>query len=72
MRIARYTDGTLVREGDRIRYHQAPGGMLPHGDWRYGIAARQRAADPTDPELYLLEDGRLYNLVGHVVERADR
>lgn len=27
-RICRYTDGTEVREGDRVRSHQAPGGMM--------------------------------------------
>ena len=40
IRIARYTDGTLVQEGDRIRYHQAPGGIFAPGDWRYGVAKK--------------------------------
>lgn len=70
-RVARYRDGSPVREGDKIRYHQAPGGMLPHGDWQYGVAVhlddetRQKYAkwnptgrygDTFDPErLYLLD-----------------
>lgn len=42
---ARYTDGTLVDAGDRVRYHQQPGGLLsPETDvdgnvkWHYGTA----------------------------------
>lgn len=39
--IARYTDGTPVEEGDRIRYRQAPGGILPaSGGWTYGVARK--------------------------------
>ena len=45
--IARYTDGTPVREGDRVRYHQTPGGiMAPETDrdgnikWHEGIAVK--------------------------------
>lgn len=45
--IALYTDGTPVQEGDRVRYHQAPGGLMaPPSDargnviWHYGIAAK--------------------------------
>lgn len=44
--IARYTDGTIVQEGDLVRYHQRPGGLLapaanPDGSikWHEGIAA---------------------------------
>ena len=43
-RRARYTDGSLVMEGDRIRYHQALGGLMsPDVDangsmWKYGTA----------------------------------
>lgn len=62
-----YTDGSRVGEGDSIRYHQAPGGLMPHGDWLYGVAA----FPPDSGELCLLaDDGRLYNLYGHVIERA--
>lgn len=70
-----YTDGTPVAEGDRIRYHQAPGGLMAHGDWRYGVAARlpeshQGRRFPIN-ELHLLaDDGFHYNLYGHVIERA--
>lgn len=70
-----YTDGTRVREGDRIRYHQAPGGLMAHGDWRYGIAAHlpddhQNRRFPVS-ELHLLaDDGRHYGLYSHVIERA--
>lgn len=39
--IARYTDGTPVEEGDSIRYHQAPGGILPAStEWKYGTARK--------------------------------
>lgn len=43
--IARYTDGSPVQRGDRVRYHQHPGGILaPDTDldgnirWHYGTA----------------------------------
>lgn len=36
---AKYTDGKPVREGDPIRYRQQPGGLLPAGDWVYGVAS---------------------------------
>lgn len=36
--IATYTDGTPVKIGDPIRYRQQPGGLLPAGDWKYGVA----------------------------------
>jgi hypothetical protein len=71
-----YTDGTQVREGDQIRYHQAPGGLMAHGDWRYGVAARlpedrQGRTFPIN-ELHLLAaDGHYYTLFGHVIERVD-
>ena len=72
-----YTDGTPVQAGDRIRYHQAPGGMLPHGDWVYGVAPhlpeeqRYRRGFAID-ELYLLTDnGRMLGLASHVIERDE-
>lgn len=65
-----YTDGTRVREGDRIRFHQAPGGLFPPGDWRSGVAAY--LPGQSRGELFLLADGRYYNLFGHVVERDKR
>lgn len=68
-----YTDGSPVQHGDRIRYHQAPGGLMPHGDWEYGTAVSQ----PHDryegvSEMTMLNDatGRHHNLYGHVIERA--
>lgn len=46
-REAHYTDGAVVAEGDHIRFHQAPGGLLSpasdaHGDvlWVEGVAER--------------------------------
>lgn len=40
-RTARYTDGTPVREGDRIRYRQTPGGILPASpEWKRGTARK--------------------------------
>lgn len=66
-----YMDGTRVQEGDHIRYHQAPGGLMPHGDWRYGVAVPD--PDPNYGELVLRADnGRHYGLFGHVIERAQR
>lgn len=47
--IARYTDGAPVIEGDRVRYHQMPGGLMAPqrfwtsdgwAIWREGIAAK--------------------------------
>lgn len=42
-----YTDGTRVREGDRVRYRQAPGGLLPPPSdadgkalWQEGVAVK--------------------------------
>jgi hypothetical protein len=44
---ALYTDGTPVQEGDRVRYHQCPGGLLPPESnpdgtikWHIGTAAK--------------------------------
>lgn len=65
-----YTDGTRVKEGDRIRYHPAPGGILPHGDWHYGVAAYMPDERRDSDELFLLDNGRYYYLFGHVIERA--
>lgn len=52
-----YTDGSPVREGDRIRYHQAPGGLLPppsdaHGNvlWTTGTAVHDSMLS-VPPEL---------------------
>jgi hypothetical protein len=69
-RRARYTDGAYVQEGDLIRYRQAPGGVLPASPrWDYGVAARASWED--SGELYLRNDeGRLFHIFGHVVERA--
>lgn len=68
-RIVTYTDGSLVKQGDRIRYHQAPGGILAHGKWQYGTAEHLEHAG--DVELFLCSGGRYYNLYSHVVERVD-
>lgn len=65
-----YSDGSgEVKEGDPIRYHQAPGGLMPSGDWRYGVAARAPHRPPFN-EICLLEAGRYYQLFGHVIERT--
>jgi len=68
-----YTDGTPVQEGDKIRYHQAPGGLLQHGDWQYGIAVLHEfpLGDTTATEMVLEADGKHYNLCGHVIERTE-
>jgi hypothetical protein len=67
-----YTDGTQVQEGDPIRYHQAPGGLMAHGDWRYGTAVRLPVRHMGTWELVLQDaDGRHYSLYGHVIERHD-
>lgn len=40
-RTAKYTDDTPVQEGDKIRFKQAPGGILPASDeWVYGTAEK--------------------------------
>lgn len=43
--IAHYTDGSAVQRGDRVRYHQTPGGILSPAtnldgtiQWHYGTA----------------------------------
>lgn len=45
--IALYTDGTAVQEGDRVRYHQRPGGMMAPASnldgtvkWHIGTAVK--------------------------------
>lgn len=70
---ARYTDGTPVSEGDRIRYRQAPGGLVPRSSaWRYGYAEKlARPYSDSPNELYLhCIDYRWYYLVGHEIERV--
>lgn len=82
-RAALYTDGTPVQEGDSIRYHQQPGGLMAHGPWRYGIAQpapadsgwremaeRSNWLDPDELFLYDPTTDRRYGIVGHVIERA--
>ena len=78
-RTANYTDGSPVQEGDRIRYHQAPGGILPppmhyrngkRTPWREGVATMSRRPIFGEYELVLEdEQGRHYGIVGHVIER---
>lgn len=75
----RYTDGTAVRVGDRIRYHQAPGGLMaPASDadgyvWTYGVAVALGPEYGSRPNELHLEaaNGRRYGIYGHVIERAD-
>lgn len=84
-RIATYTDGDEVIEGDRIRYRQAPGGLMaPSSDWLEGVAVKMQefADDPErrrraldngiDVDELVLDagDGGRYSIVGHIVERA--
>ena len=70
-RTARYTDGTIVHEGDSIRYRQTPGGLLPaSGEWTYGTAqkfphtpeaiARIRAYNASHGGDTLLDPDELY------------
>lgn len=81
-RVARYGDGTPVQEGDHIRYHQAPGGLMSppmhfrNGEftpWTEGVAVMIER--PTQSIFgkheIVLEDeaGRRYGLVSHVIER---
>lgn len=66
-RVPRYTDGELVIVDDKIRYHQAPGGMLPHGEFIYGVAKYHRE---DDPELYLFDGESYYMIYSHVIERV--
>ena len=84
-RIATYTDGTEVSEGDRIRYRQAPGGLMaPSAEWVEGVAVKmQEFVDDPDRRQRALEngidvdelvldagDGGRYSIVSHIVERA--
>lgn len=68
--LPRYTDGTQVTAGDRVRYRQAPGGILPPStEWRYGTAV---VSDHCSGTLVLAaDDGRRYNLLGHIIERVE-
>ena len=54
------------------RHHQAPGGLMAHGDWRYGVAVRLPVPHMGTWELVLrdADNGRRYNLHGHVIERS--
>lgn len=82
----RYTDGTFVRPGDRIRYHQAPGGMLQDSttlEWKNGTAVigRKRYSSDIAPSLWMQADpdvkgwggsmGGIYGISGHVIERLE-
>ncbi|MFZ2242788.1 MAG: hypothetical protein WAV90_25090 [Gordonia amarae] len=81
--IAAYTDGTLVRAGDRIRYRQQPGGLMgAYPQWREGVASRHPkyrddaarreaiACGLDVDELVLLDaNGNTYTIAGHIVER---
>jgi len=67
--MPRYTDSTLVREGDAIRYKQAPGGILPASqEWMHGVAVPSTRFGY--PSLVLEAHGLRYNLTGHIIERA--
>jgi len=57
-----YTDGSEVKEGDRVRYHQTPGGLLsPETNldgsikWHEGIAEKYPRSD--EERARLLERG---------------
>lgn len=59
--IARYTDGTIVEEGDLIRFHEHTGGLLapPSNDdgsikWHEGIAAKSPLYQQRREELLAL------------------
>lgn len=68
--MPKYSDGTYVSAGDTIRYHQAPGGILAPGAWKYGTAVDYEVFG--GPSLVLLaNDGYRYNLYSHVIERAE-
>ena len=70
-RRARYTDGSLVKDGDRIRSVQAPGGILPPDGPKTGIAAYLDTGYGDPFELYLYDGEHYWNLFGHVTERED-
>lgn len=66
-RIPLYADGSPVKPGDKIRYRQAPGGLMARDEaWTYGTAV----PFPQDGELVLEADGRYYMLFGHEIERC--
>lgn len=82
-RIARYSDDdTPVQEGDRIRYHQAPGGLMSppmhfrNGEftpWTEGVAVLSERPIFGKHEIVLKDAaGRHYGLVGHVIERLEK
>jgi len=67
--LPRYYDGTELAAGDRVRYRQAPGGILPASpEWTYGTAEVSNHCQGT---LDLAgDDGRRYHLLGHIIERV--
>ena len=67
--LPRYTDGTEVSPGDRVRYRQAPGGLLAASpEWKHGKAVVSSHCSGT---LDLAAtDGRFYHLLGHIIERV--
>lgn len=80
--VPKYTDGSPVQIGDRARYHQAPGGLLPRGSingdiWNYGTIVRVEdnwGDDHWYPDIHLKVDtgpyaGSTCGLLGHVIER---
>lgn len=76
---ALYTDNTPVVEGDRIRAKQQPGGLLPPGGWREGIAvpfpnhvenAEAVSGAGMDPfELHLFDGKGYMHIAPHIIER---
>jgi hypothetical protein len=70
---ATYTDGSPVIKGDRIRYRQQPGGILPASmEWKKGVASKcpwdksgtlyLKRTEPSGREAY-------YHIFSHIVEK---
>ena len=74
-----YTDGTEVRVGDRIRYHQQFGGLMSpdsiNGDyWNYGTAVQAKRSIPGWSDIEMVVEygpyaGRRAMIEHHVIER---
>lgn len=70
-RVPRYEDGSPVREGDKIRYRQAPGGLMARDpEWKHGTAVSLTDYG-CERELYLAHDGRHYLIYSHEIERDE-
>ena len=70
----RYTDGTLVKDGDPIRCKSRPGGIIPAKDsWAEGVAVSINHEEFPGFQNIALKDsnGTLWRIAGHIIEKRE-